>query len=342
MVAVASTERGRILIADDDPAVVRLIERMLDKAGYEEVFSTTRSSEVVDLYSEVGPDLVLLDLTMPSPTGFEIMERLSEVIAAADYVPILVLTGDLAPAIKRRALAGGAKDFLTKPFDVTEVLLRIGNLLQTRFLHLENQRQNRILEERVRQRTKNLEEARLDVLARLARAAEFRDDETGEHTRRVGAMAAALARQLGLPDDEVEEIRLTAPLHDVGKIGIPDGILLKADSLTATERSVMETHTTIGAELLSESPWPLLRLAREIALNHHERWDGSGYPHGLAGEDIPVSARIVAVADVYDALCHERSYRPAMSDAEALERVRAGSGSHFDPKIVDAFLEMYA
>lgn len=341
MSPVDTAERGRILIADDDPAVVRLLERLLDKAGYEEVVSTTASGDVVDLYSEMGPDLLLLDLTMPPPTGFEIMERLSEITPAADYVPILVLTGDLAPNIKRRALASGANDFLTKPFDVTEVLLRIGNLLQTRFLHLEIQRHNRILEERVRQRTRNLEEARLDVLARLARAAEFRDDETGEHTRRVGRMAATLGRQLGLSDEEVEELRLTAPLHDVGKIGIPDGILLKAGSLTEAERSLMETHAIIGAELLSDSPWPLLRMAREIALNHHERWDGSGYPHGLAGEDIPITARIVAVADVFDALCHERSYRPAMSEAEALDRIREGSGTHFDPRVVEAFMGMH-
>ena len=341
MTVVAGLERGRILMADDDPQIVRILERMLARAGYTEIFTTTDSSKVLDLFGEVGPDLILLDLTMPPPSGLELLARLSDVVPADSYVPILVLTGDLTREMKEQALAGGAKDFLTKPFDVAEVLLRIGNLLQTRFLHLENRRQNRILEERVRQRTKNLEEARLDILARLARAAEFRDDDTGEHTRRVGEVAAALARQLGMTAEEVEDIRVTAPLHDVGKIGIPDGILLKADSLTTAERRLMETHTSIGAELLAKSPWPLLRMAREIALYHHERWDGSGYPFGLAGKDIPLAARIVAVADVFDALGHERTYRRALARGEVLDQIEAGSGTHFDPRVAKAFLEMH-
>jgi putative two-component system response regulator len=330
--------QGRILIADDDQAIVGLLERILARAGFADVTVTTDSDSVIDLFSELSPDLVVLDLVMPPPDGFELMARLAEIIPEDAFVPILVLTGNLSTETRRRALGEGATDLLTKPFDVTEVLLRIRNLLATRFLHLETMAHNRILDATVRQRTQKLEEARLDVLARLARAAEFRDDETGEHTRRVGVLSSVLGARLGMTDVDVENLRLTAPLHDVGKIGIPDGILLKPGRLTPGERAIMETHTTIGATLLSDSPWPVLRYAAEVALRHHEWWDGGGYPDGLAGEAIPLAARIVAVVDVFDALSHDRPYRSAWPRGQVLEEIRSGRGTHFDPQVVDAFL----
>lgn len=338
MERTGSPQQGRILIADDDPAIVGLLERILGRAGFTDVASTTDSSRVIDLFTEFSPDLLVLDLTMPEPDGMEIMARLSEQGESVDLVPILVLTGDLNAERKQRALAGGASDFLTKPFDVPEVVQRIRNLIERRLLHLELQRHNRILETRVRERTRRLEEARIDILLRLARAAEFRDDDTGEHIRRVGRVSAALAARLGVAPEIVRTVELTAPLHDVGKIGVPDAILLKPGKLTPPELVVMQSHTTIGAALLSDSPWHLLETAREIALHHHEAWDGTGYPHGLAGEEIPLVARFVAVADVFDALTHDRTYRRAWPRDRVLSHLRQLSGTRFDPAVVDAML----
>jgi putative two-component system response regulator len=187
-----------------------------------------------------------------------------------------VLTGDVSAEVRRRALASGAKDFLSKPFDVAEVMLRIKNLLETRFLHLQLLRQNELLEQRVRERTRELEGARIEILERLARAAEFRDDATQEHTQRVGVMSARLARRLGLPEPLVELIRQAAPLHDLGKIAVPDSILLKLGKLTGEEFETIRAHTTIGARILSGSRHPLMRLAEQIARTHHEHWDGRG------------------------------------------------------------------
>ncbi|MGH2371927.1 MAG: HD domain-containing phosphohydrolase, partial [bacterium] len=237
----------------------------------------------------------------------------------------------------QRALAGGAKDFLTKPVDATEVVLRIRNLLETRMLHLQLQDQNEILEEKVLDRTRELEQAQIEILERLALAAEYRDDDTGQHTYRVGETSGHIARALVLPDAQVELIRRAAPLHDVGKIGIPDNILLKPGKLTPDEFEVMKTHTTIGVRILSGSKFPLLQLAREIALAHHERWDGAGFPEGLTGEAIPLEARIVAVADAYDAMTSNRPYRKALSREEAWGILWDGAGTQWDEHIVEAF-----
>ena len=333
---------ARIVIVDDEPANVRLLERILQHAGYTDLTSTTDPREALALCKETEPDLILLDLHMPHVDGFGVMAELRPLIVDGNYLPVLILTADITPEAKQRALSGGAKDFLTKPFDPPEVLLRIKNLLDTRFLHLQLQNQNLILEEKVRVRTRELEEARLEILDRLARAAEFRDDATGEHTRRVGETAAALAGTLGLRAAEVELIGRAAPLHDVGKIGIPDAILLKPDRLTVEEFDVMKTHTTIGAEILSGSRFPLLQLAQQIALTHHERWDGAGYPRGLKGEAIPLVGRIVAVADAFDAMTHDRPYRKALSTQEAWEILWEGAGAQWDAGLVEALASTQA
>ena len=267
---------ARILIVDDEPVNVDLLRRLLERAGFSRIESTNDSRQAVDLYVKFRPDLILLDLHMPHRDGLEVMDELNQ-IAEASYLPILMLTGDDTPEAKREALSRGAKDFLNKPFHSDEVLLRIGTLLETRFLYLQIQSQNQILEAKVRDRTRELEAAQIEIIERLARAAEFRDDNTGQHTERVGQMAALLARQIGLSDTQVSLIRRAAPLHDVGKIGIPDSILLKLGKLTPEEFELVKTHTTIGARILSGSRFTILRLAEEIAYNHHERWDGSGY-----------------------------------------------------------------
>ena len=277
---------------------------------------------------------------MPHMDGFAVLEALQRCIPESSYLPILVVTGDGSVDARRRALSVGAKDFLSKPFDSTEVLLRIRNLLEARFLHQALQAQNDALEQRVRERTTQLEEAQVEILERLALAAEFRDDATRQHTQRVGVWSERLARKLGVEATLAGLLRRAAPLHDLGKVAVPDGILLKLDRLSEDEYRVMQTHTAVGAKILSGSTHPLLQLAEQIALTHHEHWDGNGYTPGVAGETIPLVGRIVAVADVFDALTHARPYKPAWSVEDAVEEIRRQRGYHFDPKVVDAFLEL--
>jgi putative two-component system response regulator len=328
----------RILVVDDEEPNVRVLRSLLDRAGYRRVRGITNPLQVPELFERFAPDLLLLDLRMPRMDGFEILEYLRGVVPEREYFPILVLTGDLSPEVRERALSMGARDFVTKPFDTTEALLRIKNLLEARVLHLELQRHNQTLEERVHERTKDLAQAQIEILHRLAIAAEYRDDLTGRHAERVGLHSAFIARELGLPEEDVRLIRRAATLHDVGKIGVSDSILMKTGPLTDDEYELMKRHTTIGARILSGSRFPLLRMAAEIATSHHEWWNGEGYGEGLAGEDIPIYGRIVAVADVYDSLTHERPYKEAFPRERALALVRNGSGTHFDPRVVEAFL----
>ncbi len=331
-------KNARILIVDDEAANVDLLRRLLERAGFSRIESTNDAREAADLYVKFRPDLILLDLHMPHRDGLEVMDELNQ-IAEASYLPILMLTGDDTQEAKREALSRGAKDFLNKPFHSDEVLLRIGTLLETRFLYLQIQSQNQILEAKVRDRTRELEAAQIEIIERLARAAEFRDDNTGQHTERVGQMAALLAKGIGLPDPQVSLIRRAAPLHDVGKIGIPDSILLKLGKLSAEEFLIVKTHTTIGARILSGSRFTILRLAEEIAFNHHERWDGDGYA-GITGAAIPLAGRIVAVADVFDALTQKRPYKAAWPIDDAMAEIERQRGKQFDPALVDAFLRM--
>ena len=329
---------ARILIVDDEPNNVELLRRVLERDGFKKLDATNDPREAAALYVETRPDLILLDLHMPHMDGLAVMDQLNEIVEAS-YLPILMLTGDLTPEARREALSRGAKDFVNKPFNPDEVLLRIRTLLETRFLYLQIQSQNQMLEAKVRERTRELESAQIEIIERLARAAEFRDDNTGQHTERVGQMAALLGRELGLPDAQVVLMRRAAPLHDVGKIGIPDSILLKLGKLTPAEFELVKTHTTIGARILSGSRFALLRLAEEIAFSHHERWDGSGYA-GLAGGAIPLPGRIVAVADVFDALTQKRPYKAAWPVEEAVAEVRRQRGRQFDPDVVDAFVRI--
>jgi putative two-component system response regulator len=330
--------QARILIVDDEPGNVEVLQRLLARAGFHKIESTNDPRQAVPLYVQTRPDLILLDLHMPHMDGLEVMDRLNEILEAS-YLPILMLTGDLAPEARREALSRGAKDFVNKPFNSDEVLLRIRTLLETRFLYLQIQSQNQLLEAKVRDRTRELESAQIEIIERLARAAEFRDDTTGQHTERVGEMAGLLARELGLPDAQVSLIRRAAPLHDVGKIGIPDAILLKLGKLTPAEFELVKTHTTIGARILSGSRFALLKLAEEIAYSHHEQWDGSGYA-GLVGDQIPLAGRIVTVADVFDALTQKRPYKAAWPRSEAIAEIDRQRGRQFDPNVVDAFLRV--
>ncbi|MDP9329873.1 MAG: response regulator [Actinomycetota bacterium] len=330
---------ARIMIVDDEEPNVRLLERVLRDAGFENTVSTTDPREAQGIFEGTQPDLVLLDLLMPYLDGFALMEKLHELIPTDCYLPILVLTADATDETKRRALTAGAKDFLTKPLDVQEVVLRIKNMLETRSLHLQLQAHNELLGERVRLRTRELEEAQTETFERLALAAEYRDDNTGQHTRRVGEMAALLAEKLGFPPEEVELLERAAGLHDLGKIGVSDSILLAPRRLTRQEFEIVKLHTVTGAKILSGSHSPLLQMAEVVARSHHERWDGTGY-EGLSGEAIPFVARITTVADVFDALTHERPYKEAWTVARSIEEIEAQRGRQFDPDVVDAFLSL--
>jgi putative two-component system response regulator len=340
---MADTDNGKsatILIVDDQDSNLRLLERVLTNAGYSSFVSTSDPLKAVDLYIQYKPDLVVLDLHMPQLDGLGVLERLNAHVPADAYVPVLVLTGDLSPTSKQRALSAGAKDFLGKPFDPLEVVLRIKNLLEARSLYLTLQRQNDVLEDKVAQRRLELEEAQLEILERLGRTAEFRDDDTMQHTQRVGAISARIAEVLGLPSTLARTLRLAAPLHDIGKIGVPDNILLKLGKLTEEEYDKIKTHTSIGARILSGSSHLLLQMAEQIAETHHERWDGNGYLAGLKGEEIPLVSRIVAVADVFDALTHQRPYKDPWPVEEAMREIESQSGLHFDPDVVAALRQV--
>jgi putative two-component system response regulator len=331
--------RARVLVVDDEPANLTFLRHVLETEGYGELVALLDPADACRRLRELDPDVIVVDLWMPQMDGFEFIARVQE-LAAGTYLPILVATGDSTQDSRRRALCAGARDFMTKPLSPSEVRLRVRNLLETRFLHEQLKQHNQQLEQRVEERTLELREARLEILYRLARAAEFRDDHTGEHTLRVGRLSGRMAQVLGLDEEQARLILRAAPLHDVGKIGIPDAVLLKPGRLDANERTVIETHTVIGAEILSGSSHPLLQLAEEIALSHHERWDGRGYPRGLAGTAIPLAGRIVAAADVFDALSHERPYKPAWTVREALAEIEAGAGTVFDPEVVEALLRV--
>jgi putative two-component system response regulator len=331
-----SLRDARVLLVDDEELNLRVLRQVLERAGLRRVSATRDPREAVALVARETPDLIVIDLHMPGLDGFEVMAALRPQLGPAGYLPILVLTADRSETARRRALEAGARDFLTKPIDPVEVILRARNLLETRMLYLELELRNVDLEQRVTERTADLEAARLETLERLARTAEYRDDLTGRHVVRVGRVAAMIARELGLDEPTVRLLRLAAPLHDVGKIAIPDAILLAPRRLEPGEFEEMALHTVIGSRILDGSSSGLLQLAERVAMTHHERWDGTGY-HGLAGDDIPLAARIVGIADVFDALTHERPYKDAWDVDRAAEEIHAGRGQHFDPAVVDAF-----
>ena len=338
---------ARIYLLDDEMANVILLQRMLQGAGYHNLQSTTDARQGLRECLENPPDLLMLDLMMPHLDGYAVMESLRAAWGPDNAIPILVLTADASRAACRRALSLGASDFVNKPIDMMEMRLRARNLLNSRLLDQKLRAANEQLEKRVSERTRELEQTNLDLqeaqteaLEKLAQAAEFRDDDTGDHIRRVGNCAELLALQLGLSAHECSLIGRAAPLHDIGKIAISDAILLKPGKLTDEEFDIMKTHAMMGAALLSHSRSPLMQRAEIIARTHHERFDGSGYPAQLKGEEIPIEGRIAAVIDVFDALTHERPYKAAWPIEDALAEIKKCAGAHFDPRVVEAFCEL--
>jgi putative two-component system response regulator len=327
---------ARILVVDDEPANLKLLSLMLRTEGYRHVELVQDPREVLASYRAARPDLLLLDINMPYLDGYAVMEQikaLGDVLAP----PILVLTAQSGDDFMLRALDAGACDFLTKPFNRRELLARVHNILLAHLARCMLHGRNGLLEQLVQQRTLELRQSRLDIVRRLGRASEFRDNETGQHILRMSHASALLARSAGWDEQACELILNASPMHDVGKIGIPDGILLKAGPLTPDEREIMQTHTTIGAELLGGAGDELLDMARDIALAHHEKWDGTGYPRRLAAENIPEAARIVAITDVFDALTSERPYKKPWPVPDALQYMGAHAGKHFDARLLQLF-----
>ena len=330
--------QARILVVDDNLTNVVLLTKLLEAEGYLHVEGVTDSRVVVGMYEAEPYDLVLLDIRMPHMDGYDVMEGLKG-IANGDIPPIMVLTAQTDMDTKLKALAAGAQDFLHKPFDRVEALTRIHNMIEVRLLHKQVRRQNEILEQKVQERTQELEDTRLEVVHRLGRAAEYKDNETGMHVVRMSKIAHLLAVALGMSDEDAKLLLHTSPMHDIGKIGIPDSILLKPGKLDADEWETMKTHSTMGAKILSGHHSELMEMAREIALSHHEKWDGSGYPKGLKGDDIPLVGRITAVADVFDALTSERPYKKGWPIKDAATFIKEQAGLHFDPAVVEKFTE---
>ena len=346
---------GRVMIVDDDPIIVRLMEKYLNEAGYEDLVTTVDSRQAMALIRREKPDIVLLDIMMPHVTGLQILDEI-RLDAEFAHLPVLIVTASNSETMKIEALELGATDFLPKPLKAVDLVPRVRNALVLKAHHDQIAAYSKRLEKEVAERTAALAQARQEVIHVLACAAEYRDHETGNHVVRVGRFAGVIARELGFSDERVELIEQAAILHDAGKIGIADSILLKPDKLTEQEHALMQRHCEFGERILKAEASeecsqlsslrkpqfarsPILETAAVIALTHHERWDGKGYPRGLAGENIPIEGRITAVADVFDALSSRRCYKEPLPLDQCIAGMLEERGKHFDPRILDAFLK---
>lgn len=328
-----------ILLVDDEAANLKLLKKMLSSLGYERLHLVQDSRDVAAACEQFQPHLILLDLNMPHFDGFDVMGQL----AACDRPlkpPVVVLTAHSDRDTRLKALTAGARDFIGKPFDLAELQVRVRNLLDAHMAHRMVHDQKEVLDQLIHQRTEELRQTRLQAIQRLGLAAGYRDNETGYHITRMSLYSRLIARQMGWSAQRCELLRDAAPMHDIGKIGVPDEILLKPGRLTVEEFEAIKKHSEIGAELLAGDDSELMQMAYRIALTHHEKWDGSGYPRGLAGDEIPPEGRIAAVADVFDAISSERPYKKAWSFDEAVAHIRKGAGSHFDPQVVEGFLQI--
>jgi putative two-component system response regulator len=353
-----SLQDAKIVIIDDEECNILVARKYLNSDGYKTILPINDSSQAIARIRAEKPDLVLLDIMMPRVGGLEILQ-IMQLDPALQRIPVLILTSSTDAATKKSAISLGAVDFLGKPVDPNELLPRVRNTLSHKQFQDRLSQYAEKLEQVVKERTMELVASRQQVIHCLARAAEFRDDNTGQHVVRVGRYVGVVARELGFSDNQIELLELAAQLHDIGKIGIPDDILRKPGKLDPEEYdlmqkhcmigkkiispllpeefSVLKSHTRVGANLLNVRSSPLLLLAARIAQTHHEKWDGTGYPLGLKGEDIPIEGRMTAVADVFDALSTARPYKAAYPREKCFAIMEEGRGKQFDPRVLDAF-----
>lgn len=326
-----------VVIVDDQQINVTLMQALMGKVGGCTPFPFTDSRRGLEWCLANEPDLLIVDYMMPDLNGIDFILAFRQAPGKAE-VPVLMVTADHEREVRYRALESGATDFLTKPVDRMEFLSRVKNMLALRKSHLALSNRAATLAEEVKKATAEIQNREKETVMRLAKAAEYRDPETGAHILRMAHYSLIIARNLGLSEDEQEMILQAAPMHDLGKLGTPDHILLKPGRLTPEEMEIMKRHARDGFDILNGSASPMLQMAATIALSHHEKYDGSGYPDGVRGEDIPLVGRIVAVADVFDALTSERPYKKAWEVERAVGLLKEGAGSHFDPSCVEAFL----
>jgi putative two-component system response regulator len=326
----------RVLVVDNEGSVRRTITPLLSRAGYE-CFQAESAEKAWETLQQTNCSLMVLSITMPGASGIQLLEKVKE--NCPDLAVIMVTEADDRTAAVR-AMQLGAYGYIIKPFEPDELVISVANALEHRRLVTASRRQEQKLKRDVAEQTAEFQADETEIIQKLATAAEWRDDETGEHIKRIGLMAARIAVELGWRGRDVEDIRLAALMHDIGKVGVPDVILHKPGKLTAEEFEIVKLHPLVGAEILNDAKAPLLRMARDIAFCHQEKWDGTGYPQKLAGEAIPPSARIVAVADVYDAMTHPRIYRPAIPREQTLADMNGARGKHFDPAVFDVFRKL--
>ncbi len=327
----------KIVIVDDTPLNLLLMVKLVERLAGIESHGFESPQEALTWCAQTEPDLIIVDYMMPDIDGLEFIRRV-RASHKHDDVPILMVTANSERGVRYEALECGANDFLTKPIDAHEFEPRVRNMLRLREAHLATRQRAETLSMAVRKATAAILDRERETITRLARAAEFRDPETGAHIQRMSHYSAMIARRMGLTAEFANTLLLAAPMHDVGKLGIPDTILLKPGRLTIEEFEVMKRHPLIGHDILKDSSSEVLRLGARIALSHHEKFDGTGYPHGSIGDAIPLEGRIVAVADVFDALTSSRPYKPTWPFSRAIALLREGRGSHFDARCVDAFL----
>lgn len=337
-------ENANILLVDDDQSAVFMLQQLIETFGYK-VDVAFNGCEAMDRVESENPDVILADVVMPVMDGFELVKQLRNQ-RKSRIIPILLITGLQDMKTKVRALEAGADDVLTKPINALELKAKLKSMTKVKAYNEHMHNYQKELEGEVSKATRQLRDAlyklktsSLVTISRLAAAAEYKDRYTGRHLERISYSTAAIARKMGFDDTFVETIMYSSPMHDIGKIGIPDRILLKPGKLDPDEWEVMKSHTTIGGDLLKHSGSDIIHQGEEIALTHHERWDGSGYPRGLKGREIPVAGRITAIVDVFDALLSKRPYKEAFTRDKSLKIIEEGVGSHFDPEVAEAFFE---